>query len=585
MIQNVDNADQVNIMVGAFAMILFLILTAGCAITKPSKNSFQTTIKVSELKFRADQSSEFSDLNEDQCHPDSNRVQHTFVLIHGIYGDEDTFDRLPHELLFDEELGRSSVYLMEYWSSKFFPNFQSLSELGQAFKKRIEELVDCKHPENIIIIAHSQGGLIAKEAVLAWKEEGDEKNLLEKTKLILIGTPNSFSTYAAYNNIIVNSIFAPITWGTGLFTAPFGKAFVYNRQAFDMADNIFPIGSGDRPGMFRSRFMLNHVAKWGAYFPSGVMDKDKPETYAIVGVKNLFDHYDLSDGVVHSTTLLFGGIPANRVHHVPYRHFGGEAAVDDKHHRTFELIKKIVIGQSDKRDKTHTADKFAQRLSPFKDLQYSILTFVMEESNPSIQLESIRLETEKPSIRESDIAAEQKQKDKQPMVDIEYYRQGLRKIKRRLDENVSTSFLEFIGLVVAFPFQTLQAVMYPVVNEAETNARKSEPPTWEIKHVPIIVLEGDHDGLIEVRKSQSSGVFGMLGTEKGWVPYTITDKADDLNAACTANFPIIWESSTKSSLPHASYSSKMIKVQPNAVNYIKVELYHDQIKLTRVGCV
>ena len=316
------------IQIRLFPLFVLVIIITGCSITNPSKNSFEATIQTSEWDSNANQYSKFVDTKA-KCNSGT-KSKNAFVLIHGIYGDENTFERLPDELISDTELGPSSVYLMEYWSSKFFPNFQSLSGLGRDFKMRVEQLEDCIGPDTIIIIAHSQGGLIAKEAVLAWKDEGDKKNLLGKTKLVLIGTPNSFSTYAAYNNLIVNSIFAPVTWMTGIFAAPFGKAFVYNRQAFDMADNIFPIGSGDRPGLFRSRFMLNHIAKWGAYFPSGIMDKNKPETYAIVGVKNLFDHYDLSDGVVHSTTLLFGGIPANRVHHVPYRHFGGEAAVDDK---------------------------------------------------------------------------------------------------------------------------------------------------------------------------------------------------------------------------------------------------------------
>jgi triacylglycerol esterase/lipase EstA (alpha/beta hydrolase family) len=190
----------------------------------------QANILVSQWDFKADKSGEFYEMKE-ECKPGPTKVNNAFVLIHGIYGDEDTFDRLQDELTFDPDLaklGPFSVYLMEYWSKRYLPNFQSLSELGRTFKRRIEELVDCKKPNEIIIIAHSQGGLIAKEAVLSWREKGDDRGILEKTKLILIGTPNSFSTFAAYNNLFVNSIFAPITWVTGIFTAPFGKAFVYN---------------------------------------------------------------------------------------------------------------------------------------------------------------------------------------------------------------------------------------------------------------------------------------------------------------------------------------------------------------------
>ena len=100
--------------------------------------------------------------------------------------------------------------------------------------------------------------------------------------------------------------------------------------------------------------------------------------------------------------------------------------------------------------------------------------FVMEESHPIVQLESIHLETEKPSLRESEIAIDPKQKAKQPILNIEGYKQGLREIKGRFDENVSTSFLELVGSVVAFPFQTLQSLMYPTVNLAEKRAGQNQ---------------------------------------------------------------------------------------------------------------
>jgi pimeloyl-ACP methyl ester carboxylesterase len=557
-----------------FPIFLLLLASSGCAIKNPSVNSFQSTFTVHEWVNKAGEESDFQQINNFVC-PITNTK--TFVLLHGIYGDEDTFDKLPKIL--KDTYGGSSVYVMNYWSSQFLPNFQSLSELGLAFKKRIEELVDCKSPETIIIIAHSQGGLIAKEAVLAWIEKGDDRRgILEKTRLILIGTPNSFSTYAAYNNLIVNSIFAPITWVTGLFTAPFGKAFVYNRQAFDMADNIFPVGSGDRPSLFHSRFMLNHIAKWGEHFPSGVMDKDQPKTYAIVGVKNLFDDYDLSDGVVHSNTLLLGGIPADRVHHVPYRHFGGEAAVDDEHHRTFKAIKEIVSGKLEEAENPPNLDASAQKLSPYKDLPYSIITFVMEKSHPNIQLESIRLEAEKPPMSEDEPVID----EDESVIDMEYYKRELKHLKRRLNQDSSTDFATMIGKVLAFPFQLLQSLMYPVVNAAETRAGDSEPPKWEIKHVPITVLDGEHDGIIEVSNSEKSSFFGMVGTEGGRVKYTITDidDPDDKRLPCNLNYTILWESSTNSSLPIA----EKIKIQRNAVNYINVEIDNDVIKLTRVGC-
>jgi pimeloyl-ACP methyl ester carboxylesterase len=569
-----------------FTIFLFVIVLAGCSFTKPSLNSFQANIQVSEWDFKADRSGEFYEM-EEKCKPGPTKDQNAFVLIHGIYGNEKTFDRLQDELTFDPDLaklGPSSVYLMEYWSDWFFPNFQSLSELGRAFKRRVEDLVDCKDPKTIIIIAHSQGGLIAKEAVLAWKENGDDKGILEKTKLVLIGTPNSFSTFAAYNNLFVNSLFAPITYAAyiittvkDLFTVPVGiagKAYVYNRQAFDMADTIFPFPSGKMPSdSFRSRFMLNHIAKWGEHFPKGVMDK--PKTYAIVGVKSLLSNdFALDDGIVHSDTLLFAGIPAHRVHYVPYRHFDDVAAVDDEHHRTFIAIKDIVLGEFDEAATTSNAAKFAQELSPFKDLPYSLVTFVMEH----------RLSTDRDENAEEKIKVE--------LEDIELdgegpFLEGYEDLKKRVKSDASITFLRVIGQIVSMPFQGLLNLAYTPIFLEDRIQRKilgDVEPNWKIIRLPDIVLDGDHRGIIEVSNSETGLFFGTLGAEDGIVEYAITDDSSDPNGTCTANYPIIWESSTNSNLPSVKNNFKKITLQQNAVNYIKVELDNDAITLTRVGC-
>jgi triacylglycerol esterase/lipase EstA (alpha/beta hydrolase family) len=559
-----------------FTIFLFVIVLAGCAITKPSKNSFQATIQVSEWDFKADQSGEFYEM-EDKCMPGPIKDQNAFVLIHGIYGDEDTFDRLQEELTFDSDLtklGSSSVYLMEYWSSRFFPNFQSLSELGQAFKSRVEELVDCKNPKTLIIIAHSQGGLIAKEAVLSWKEKGDDKGILEKTKLVLIGTPNSFSTFAAYNNLFVNSLFAPLTYVTGIFSAPFGKALVYNRQAFDLADSILPYSQKDRPGLNRSKFMLNHIAKWGEYFPKGVIDQ--PKTYAIVGIRSLFNEFALSDGIVHSDTLLFAGIPAQRVRYVPYRHFDDVAAVDNEHHRTFKVIKDIVLGKLDEAEEgANNADKFAQRLSPFKDLSYSLVTFVMKqrlltdlgenaEGPVKVKFLSIDLDGEK------------------PFLEGEY-----EDLKKRVKSDFLITSLGLIGELVLLPFQTLLNFAYPATHMEDYVQRVKSgdmEPKWRIMRLPEIVLDGPHKGTIYLsRKSnKKSWFFGMSKDENGIVKYAITDKQTSAsNENCAWEYPIQWEFQMNS---RPSNNVRKITLQPNAVNYIKVELNHEAVKLTRVGC-
>ncbi|GJL59826.1 MAG: hypothetical protein NPIRA03_26830 [Nitrospirales bacterium] len=554
---------------------LFGIVLAGCAITKPSQNSFQASIQVREWDFKADKSGKFYEM-EDECTPDLTKDQNAFVLIHGIYGDEDTFGKLQEKLTFDPDLARlgpSAVYLMEYWSSRYFPNFQSLSELGRTFKRRVEDLVDCKDPKTIIIIAHSQGGLIAKEAVLSWREKGDDRDILDRTKLILIGTPNSFSTFAAYNNLIVNTIFAPITHVTSIFTLPFfGKAYVYNRQAFDMADTLFFDAKKDWTGVNRSKFMLNHIAKWGKHFPEGV--RDKPKTYAIVGVKGLFNDFALNDGIVHSSTLLFAGIPAQRVHNVPYRHFDDVASVDSDHHRTFAAIKKIVLGKLDEGLTTDNADKSGQQLSPFKDLPYSIVTFVMDQ----------KLSTD------PDENAEEPMEVKFQGIDLDgekTFIEEVEDVKKRAKSDFLITFLGSIGKLVILPFQTLLNFAYPATHFEDYVQRvKSGDPEsrWKIMRLPDIVLDGPHKGRIYLSRESrvKSWFFEMAKDTNGIVEYAITDKdSSDPNVGCVWEYPIHWESQTNFSF---SNNVKKIKLQPNAVNYIKVELENDGIKLSRAGC-
>ena len=365
-----------------FILFLLFLPSLGCAFKNPSKNSFRAAFIPNEWDVKGDGGpGEFYEM-KDGCKPKSFSDDQTFVLIHGIYGDKDTFYELP-KYLYDRV--RVSIFMMEYWSNRWFPNFQSLSELGRAFKVGLEEIVYCRKPKELIIIAHSQGGLIAKESVLSWIEEDDPREILDRTKLILIGTPNNFSTYAALNNLFVNSLYAPVTVVTGLLSVPlFDKAFVYNRQAYDMAEDLsglndllvwMGIGEGKK---FRSRFMTNHITKWGEKFPSGVRVKDKPKTYAIVGIRDLYNDFALSDGIVHSDTFLYAGIPSERVHYVPYRHFDAIAAVDNSFHLTLDAIEKILKPVENPEENLEV-NKNKQNLSPFQSFPYSLVTFVTEK--------------------------------------------------------------------------------------------------------------------------------------------------------------------------------------------------------------
>lgn len=536
-----------------FIPFLLFISALGCSLKNPSLNSFQAAFIPSEWVVNGDGIGEFKEI-KDKCKPKSSSDEQTFVFIHGIYGDKDTFDKLPKFLY--EDLKRSSIFMMEYWSDRLFPNLQSLSELGRAFKEGLEEIVHCRKPKELIIIAHSQGGLIAKESVLGWIEQSDPRKILDRTKLILIGTPNYFSTYAALNNLFVNSVYAPVTYAIGMVSVPFfDKAFVYNRQAYDMAEDLSDLMGGRK--LFRSRFMTNHITKWGEKFPSGVMEK--PNTYAIVGIKDLLNDFALSDGIVHSDTLLYAGIPSERVYYVPYRHFDAIAAVHDKSHLTFKAIEAIIKPKED----CDRVNQTTQRLSPFQGFPYSWVTFVTEKENASLfsyKVEEIELNGEESPFQN---------------LTTRVYR----------SPDWFGGIFKLVGHAVLWPFNFLQTLVHPVVNRAQYKsdlAAGVHDAKWEILRWPTVVFTGHHAGHIKVsREIKDTGIFPWSNSKQyGMVNFLITDENQGTDMVCEASYVIPWDSSNEGN----TSSRKKIQLQANSVNYIKIEFHQNKIKLIRAGC-
>ncbi len=225
-------------------LVLSLLSTGGCLIwDRPHQlNSFRSYIGTNK---------EHLDLSP-VCASNA-RPKH-FVLLHGIYGDGKTFGRLPELLTTQSNYAcAKSVHIMDYWSSRFFPNFQRLEDLGNAFESNLREIANRGSDEDIFIIAHSQGGLIARHAIAALASDPAAKDIVNRITLIMIGTPNLPSAYATLNNAFVNSVLFPATYGFALlqtFVKPVVKeqhALIYNRQAFDMADNGLFSGRQCRP--------------------------------------------------------------------------------------------------------------------------------------------------------------------------------------------------------------------------------------------------------------------------------------------------------------------------------------------------
>jgi len=514
-----------------FSVILSLAGTPGCSVTKPSLNSFQASMK-----------QEKKSAHRDTLLMDGRKV---VILIHGIYGDTDTFGRLADLLIEDQAVKADAVYVMEYWSSRFFPNFQRLADLGAEFAEHLEKIASDEASAQVVVIAHSQGGLIARNAILAMQDKG-KTAILDRMKLIMIGTPNYASLYATYNNLIVNSVYSVPTYVLGLVTFQLVPPLVYNRQAYDMANmRLDLIGGRDQP----SPFMENMILRWAKAFPAGA--NRSPKVYAVLGVKNLLGHYDLSDGVVHSVSSLFVGVPAQRIHYVPYRHFGDEAAIEDDSHRTYRAIKAILI-------EGDNPVPYEQSLSPFRDFAFSKVMFVQEAMEQLIRVDEVTLLPKDLNGKHTKIKADP-----------------------------GGALLRLLGELVLFPFQLLQS--FAQVPVSLWDAKHDAPPTWKRLTSPEEILDGDYDGLIQVSRSTESkrGVFSLTsGREKKTVSFTLTDSDEEGRTHCRTEHPIDWNTVGKEdTFPIEPLKIQKLKIAPNSVNFIKVETEQDKITLSTGNCI
>ena len=519
-------------------VLLFATLT-GCAVTTPSLNSFQANINYKK-----------------KVPPQTETTQKVggkkiIVLVHGIYGDAETFGDLADILLRDPNLNVEAVYIAEYWSSRIFPNFQRLADLGAEFEKHLDSIASNEPNAEVIVIAHSQGGLIARNAILAMKDK-ERTDILDRMKLIMIGTPNYASLFATYNNLVVNSVFAPVTYGLSLATLTLAPPLVYNRQAYDMANTrVDLIGGRDN----LSPFMENMVLRWARAFPTGT--NERPKVYAIVGVLNLLDQYDLSDGVVHSLSTLFVGVPAQRIHYVPYKHFGAEAAIEDDSHYTYRAIKVILKEGTDP-----VASN--QRLSPIPNLSISTLMFVTPAKPGPVK------------VRVTSFSPSRKNQTEGSLVTMS-------KNMRANHGGLVELFSRYIIQLAIFPFQILQTF-----NEAPVlfwDHPRDPKPQWAMLKEPTTDVDGEFDITMRVsrevsRTEEGTSWFWGLGqgrTEYAEVNFSIANSVDATGAPCRIECPVNWEGEDRNAKEAASENSKLT-IAPNSVSLIEVDTRKNEDK-------
>lgn len=142
------------------------------------------------------------------------------LFIHGLGGSYWTWKKFSIHLKTNWEeddsffLEYDEYYNVQHWINRVFIikillkiwyiiKGPGISELSKHLKTVIEEV--CDNYENIIIVAHSMGGLVARKYIV--NRLNNEKNVGKIKSLITYATPHHGSVLASYFEIIIFSIF------------------------------------------------------------------------------------------------------------------------------------------------------------------------------------------------------------------------------------------------------------------------------------------------------------------------------------------------------------------------------------------
>lgn len=121
----------------------------------------------------------------------------TLVLLHGVYSGAETWEDFRTLVSTDPAMEDLSIHTFAYPSPKFrlplWRRIPDLDTIARSFREFLSTDIDRDSP--IVILAHSQGGLIAQEYLRQSVENGRARELQRIKKLILVATPNSGSDY------------------------------------------------------------------------------------------------------------------------------------------------------------------------------------------------------------------------------------------------------------------------------------------------------------------------------------------------------------------------------------------------------
>lgn len=124
-------------------------------------------------------------------HPVHSRNKRPILLVHGIIHNHSAFRSLKRKL---EALGWHNIYTLNYTTSS-----GSLYRMAGDLSEKVERIINETHCEQLDIVAHSLGGLVARKYMSIGEGRG------RVSKLITLGTPHKGTELSKFLRLLPGS--------------------------------------------------------------------------------------------------------------------------------------------------------------------------------------------------------------------------------------------------------------------------------------------------------------------------------------------------------------------------------------------